>query len=188
MRTRRQGTKGFTLIELMVSVAIIGILSSIAIPSFQKFQLRSKQAERAVLMTSIYRAIEDYWMRDAKFPTDWGGGASFLNLTNWNPNSNPGTFKRPWRITGVAGWDDWGKISLQVDGGVYYSYYAYGYVLGGGDRYTLVYTMGDLDGDNVRDEWEKEWYFRGTQLQKWAGNTCSDCTWEWRWPAVGQAF
>jgi len=52
--------KGFTLIELMIVVAIIGILAAIAIPNFVKFQCRSKQSEAKGNLKAIYVAEEAY--------------------------------------------------------------------------------------------------------------------------------
>ena len=47
---------GFSLIELMIVVAIIGILASIAVPNFQKFQRRAKQSEGKGYLAGVYTA------------------------------------------------------------------------------------------------------------------------------------
>ena len=57
---KRMVTKGFTLIELMIVVAIIGILAAIAVPNFVKFQCRSKQSEAKTNLKGIYVAEESY--------------------------------------------------------------------------------------------------------------------------------
>ena len=52
--------RAFTLIELMIVVAIIGILAAIAIPNFVKFQCRSKQSEAKGNLKALYVAQEAY--------------------------------------------------------------------------------------------------------------------------------
>jgi type IV pilus assembly protein PilA len=62
--------KGFTLIELMIVVAIIGILAAIAIPNFIKFQARSKQSEAKSNLKAIYTAEKAYLQEKDVYSTD----------------------------------------------------------------------------------------------------------------------
>ncbi len=49
-----QNNKGFSLVELMIVVAIIGILSAVAVPQFQKFQRKAKQSEAKSNLAGLY--------------------------------------------------------------------------------------------------------------------------------------
>jgi prepilin-type N-terminal cleavage/methylation domain-containing protein len=64
MTTQRQ-RYGFTLIELMIVVAIIGILSAIAIPNFQRFQARARQAEVSGNLKSLFTGLRTQQQRPA---------------------------------------------------------------------------------------------------------------------------
>ena len=68
---KMKNQKGFSLVELMVVVAIIGILAAIAIPNYQKFQRRARQAEPKTMLSSIYTA-------QTTFIAEYGLGTSNL--------------------------------------------------------------------------------------------------------------
>lgn len=67
----RQNQKGFSLVELMVVVAIIGILSTIAIPQINKYMARARQTEAKTNLASIYTANKafyaEYNIYDSRF-------------------------------------------------------------------------------------------------------------------------
>ena len=62
--------KGFTLIELMIVVAIIGILAAIAIPAYQDYTVRAQVSEGPELAAGIKSSIADYYADRGTWPAD----------------------------------------------------------------------------------------------------------------------
>src|SRR5256712_5052735 len=75
MLDRMKGNKGFTLIDLMIVVAIIGILAAIAIPNFMTYQAKSRQSEAKVGLGGIFTTATSYFAENGTFsvlPTGLG--------------------------------------------------------------------------------------------------------------------
>ncbi len=62
--------KGFTLIELMIVVAIIGILAAVALPAYQDYTARAQVSEGIVLSEGLKGVVSEYWTNEGTFPTD----------------------------------------------------------------------------------------------------------------------
>ena len=70
--------KGFTLIELMIVVAIIGILAAIAIPAYQDYTIRAQVSEGLTLAGPVETAVADYYANHGAYPTGLVGSTSGL--------------------------------------------------------------------------------------------------------------
>jgi len=98
---RSDHAEGFTLIELMIVVAIIGILASIAIPNFVRFQLRAKAGEAKLALVTIYKAENSYFSEFGSYidmdaePSTTGGDPSGSIKRSWAPCVPPITMDSP---------------------------------------------------------------------------------------------
>jgi type IV pilus assembly protein PilE len=89
MRTGRRHA-GFTLLEVMITVAIVGILAAIALPSYDYFITRSRIIEATTALGDISSQMEKYYMDNRRYDS---GGACGVTTLSVDPiaqfNSNP---------------------------------------------------------------------------------------------------
>jgi type IV pilus assembly protein PilA len=77
-----KGQKGFTLIELMIVVAIIGILAAIAIPNFLRYQAKSRQSEARTNLGAVFVAETAYFGEQSRYGSFAQVGYALAGNTN----------------------------------------------------------------------------------------------------------
>lgn len=108
------GVGGFSLIELMIVVAIIGILAAIALPSYQILTVRARVAEGLSLMGGVRPAIADFYEANGELPT--GLTALGLNGDSTPPPVFAGTVTEAAAFSAAYGFssDLWKGVEWQV--------------------------------------------------------------------------
>lgn len=127
--------RGFTLIELMIVVAIIGILASVAIPNLLRYQLRSKSSEVKSNLSAIHVVEEVIFSESGRYLAAAAEPAVI-------PGPDPSPFN--------ADTPDYATLGWSPVGNVYFSYAVA--VSADGTGYTSD-AAADLDGDGILQLW-----------------------------------
>jgi prepilin-type N-terminal cleavage/methylation domain-containing protein len=151
---RKLKERGFTLIELMIVVAIIGILAAVAIPAFMEYMKKSKSSEASLNLNKIGKNLKTEFQSSSSFVTTDGA------LLPANPNTgtpgknccygNGGGSKDKCPANAASFVDGAGWQDLEFTVGEP-SQYQYSYK--GGATAATAYAIGDLDCDGNSSTW-----------------------------------
>jgi type IV pilus assembly protein PilA len=69
-KMKNAAQKGFTLIELMIVIAIVGILAAVALPAYQDYTIRAKMAETLAALGEAKTSVSEYYIATGSMPAN----------------------------------------------------------------------------------------------------------------------
>lgn len=142
--------RGFTLMEVMIVVAIVGILAAIALPAYQYFRFRSRTAEASLVSGGIRISQEGFFAEFDEFAN--------VDLASVNPSGIAGVIKRGWEDRpcpagcdrmNTANCTEFACMHFASQAAVYYSYYSPRRSrIAGAPDYAIA-SEGDVDGNGA---------------------------------------
>ncbi|MFW6067477.1 MAG: type IV pilin protein [Myxococcota bacterium] len=148
---------GFTLVELMVVVVIVGILAAVAIPAFSGYVMRARAAEAPAFLGEIRQRQEAYRAEFGRYASAPDQGQGWRGYTPGNP-ADPG------EVQSFQPNDRWNQLGAAPDGPVRFQYRTIagppgttppdGLGYDGTDFWFVAEARGDLDGDGTFVEFQ----------------------------------
>jgi prepilin-type N-terminal cleavage/methylation domain-containing protein len=158
---------GFTLIELMIVVAIMGVLAAVAIPSFSKTVRRARTSEALLGIRKIFDGSIAYYDRDHVTPTGDIVPPQFPGSVGPTPGLPPRGIKADVQ---AGDWDHptWSALTFAVADPYYYVYQYESVGTGFGATFVGI-ALGDLDGNQLASTFLRGGTIRLGSVRGYAG-------------------